>query len=81
MVVPDARCDPRFADNPHVTGPPHVRFYAGCPITAPDGAIVGSLCLVDDQPRTLDEEEIHDIAADTVEHEIAVTLTAARTMS
>jgi hypothetical protein len=42
---------------------------------------VGSLCLVDDQPRTLDEEEIHDIAADTVEHEIAVTLTAARTMS
>jgi diguanylate cyclase (GGDEF)-like protein len=79
MVVPDARCDPRFADNPHVTGPPHVRFYAGYPIAAPDGAIVGTLCLVDDQPRTLDEEEIQDlrIVAELVEHEIAVTLTAA----
>jgi diguanylate cyclase (GGDEF)-like protein len=75
MVVPDARVDPRFADNPSVLGPPNVRFYAGCPISAPDGAIVGALCLIDDQPRTLDEAEQHafrDLAG-MVEHEIAVT--------
>jgi diguanylate cyclase (GGDEF)-like protein len=74
-VVPDARCDPRFADNPNVLGPPHVRFYAGCPIAAPDGAIVGTLCLTDDQPRTLDDEELRDFSdlAAMVEHEIAVT--------
>jgi diguanylate cyclase (GGDEF)-like protein len=75
LVVPDARCDPRFADNPNVLGPPHVRFYAGCPIAAPDGAIVGTLCLTDDRPRTFDEEDMHlfrDLAG-MVEHEIAVT--------
>jgi diguanylate cyclase (GGDEF)-like protein len=75
MMVPDARCDPRFADNPNVLGPPHVRFYAGCPIAAPDGAIVGTLCMTDEEPRTLDAEELHlfrDLAG-MVEHEIAVT--------
>jgi diguanylate cyclase (GGDEF)-like protein len=75
MVVPDARCDPRFADNPNVLGPPHVRFYAGCPIAAPDGAIVGTLCLTDDRPRTFDEEEVIDFRdlASMVEYEIAAT--------
>ena len=75
MMIPDASRDPRFADNPTVLGPPHVRFYAGFPIAAPDGALVGTLCLVDDQPRTLDDEELHvfrDLAG-MVEHEIAVT--------
>ena len=58
MVVPDALLDPRFADNPAVTGPPHVRFYAGCPLSLADGSRVGTLCLVDHRPRRLDEAAV-----------------------
>ena len=54
MEVPDARLDARFASNPFVTGEPGVRFYAGAPITMPGGERIGSLCVVDHQPRTLD---------------------------
>ena len=52
LVVPDATGDPRFSRNPLVTGEPHIRFYAGHPLTT-QGQRVGSLCLVDDEPRTL----------------------------
>ena len=52
LVVPDARLDPRFAGNPLVLGPPHVRLYAGVPLRAPSGHVVGTLCIIDNQPRT-----------------------------
>lgn len=59
MVVADASRDPRFSDNPLVTGGDHVRFYAGMPIHAhdPDGQAqpVGALCVIDRSPRSLDE--------------------------
>ncbi len=51
LVVPDARADPRFADNPLVTGAPFVRFYAGVPLRSPGGQDIGTFCLIDTRPR------------------------------
>lgn len=58
LVVPDAAADPRFRDNPFVTGEPGIRFYAGQPIATPDGHRLGTLCIIDRQPRTLDAREL-----------------------
>jgi hypothetical protein len=57
LVVPDARSDPRFRENPFVTGGPMLRFYAGEPLEAPGGEPVGTLCIFDPEPRTLSETE------------------------
>jgi GAF domain-containing protein len=54
MVVSDAALDTRFADNPLVTGEPHIQFYAGAPLKLPTGQNVGTLCLLDRKPRSLD---------------------------
>lgn len=58
LVVADAKQDPRFEDNPLVTAGPELRFYAGMPLALPDGHVVGTLCVVDDHPRTLEGEEL-----------------------
>ncbi|MFJ3446485.1 ATP-binding protein [Streptomyces sp. NPDC086081] len=55
--VTDASQDPVFSDNPTVTGPPYLRFYAGQPIRAPEGHRVGTLCVLDRQPRQLTPEQ------------------------
>jgi diguanylate cyclase (GGDEF)-like protein len=53
MEVPDATQDPRFADNPLVTGDPGIRFYAGVPFVASSGMALGTVCVIDRVPRTL----------------------------
>ena len=65
LIVPDARQDPRFADNPLVTGDPHVRFYAGAPLVSPEGHALGALCVIDRVPHeiTADQQEVLRILA------------------
>ncbi len=63
MMVPDAQRDPRFADNPLVTGPPFIRSYAGVPIHGPNGLPVGTLCTISDKPRPLGPEAGTALAA------------------
>ena len=55
--VPDASQDDRFVDNPFVKAAPGVRFYAGAPLVAPDGSGIGSLCVLDAEPKMLTDDQ------------------------
>ncbi|WP_265308209.1 EAL domain-containing protein [Stenotrophomonas sp. SRS1] len=57
MQVADLRQDPRFADNPLVTGPEQLRFYAGAPLVTKAGVALGTLCIMDRAPRQLSAKE------------------------
>lgn len=53
LVVEDTKLDSRFHDNPLVTGPAKIRFYAGVPVRSPEGHALGALCILDSKPRSI----------------------------
>jgi len=63
LIVPDSRIDERFHDNPLVTDNPYVIFYAGIPLVSPKGYSLGTLCVIDNVPRKLDETQIQSLKA------------------
>lgn len=74
LVINDTKKDERFADNPLVTSDPNIRFYAGYPLNAPDGSKVGTLCVIDREPREITAADIGLLRelGQLVEEELAV---------
>lgn len=77
LVVEDALKDPRFADNPLVTGEPKIRFYAGFPLVYPDGTKLGTFCIIDKKPHEFSDKDIRNLVdlAKLAEREVLLPIT------
>jgi GAF domain-containing protein len=73
FAIPNALDDERFVDNPLVLNDPNIRFYAGCPLRVANGSKLGTLCIIDRKPRSLERDDIDALKdlASMVEHERA----------
>lgn len=78
MVIPDATLDPQFKDSPLVLQDPHIRFYAGCPVHADTGSRLGTLCLIDTEPREFSkhDESMLRHTAQMIENELTADFLA-----
>jgi GAF domain-containing protein len=63
LIVRDTLQDPRFMDNPAVVGAPGIRFYAGAPIVEHDGHVLGTVCVIDTEPRSISPIQIAALEA------------------
>lgn len=83
LVIPDAKKDSGFSDNPLVTNAPHIRFYAGCPLAVSEGHKLGTLCIWDHRPRRMGNEDLKALRdlASLAEDELSnLTLSRANTL-
>ena len=63
FIIPDARLDDRFKNNPLVTGQPNIVFYAGIPLISDNGNALGTLCVIDTKPKELSKSQLNSLAA------------------
>lgn len=72
FVVTDSHRDERFADHPLVIQPPHIRFYAAAPLITPEGFAIGTLCVIDHVPRSLNQ--VQRLALEVLSHQLIAQL-------
>lgn len=78
LYIPDALSDSRFADNPLVTGEPHIRFYAGCSIVSEKGYKLGTVCIIDRVPRMFAPGQLNGLRQLALLAELATQAVAGR---
>lgn len=81
MVITDLSIDERTRDNPLVVDTPGIRFYAGAPLVTAEGAVLGSLCVIDDKPRPQGLSKDQKTGLRNLAHQVMAQLELRRTLS